>query len=124
VSSLEQLFDGICRCPDVCPLHAPYTPSAPQAAKPEKWFKTGKCVYGEHGECHSPKACACTCHAAPSSSTERDELVTAAQDALVILGGLELAVQWELAPSLMKAIRELNPRLRRALAAQGGKFNK
>jgi hypothetical protein len=48
VSSLEQLFDGICRCPDVCPLHAPYTPSAPQAAKPDcTCIKDGgmKCKY-------------------------------------------------------------------------------
>jgi hypothetical protein len=50
-----------------------------------------------------------------NSPSSTDELVEAAKEALVILGGLELAVQWELAPSIMKAIRELTPKLRKAI---------
>jgi hypothetical protein len=99
--------------------HEHGTPSAPQAAKPEhehgsSYIQGDDCYAGFKVGCAECNALAASKNASPSSST-RDELVEAAREVCRIAAHLGWLV------STNHQQRDAADRLRRALAAQGGK---
>jgi hypothetical protein len=119
----------------------PRTPSAPQAAKPEKCPTCKACGQDRWHACRDPWHVYCPIEAKPCPSciagatdhqkcypvpAKRDELVEAAREALSEL--IEIAdygrVERKFAiigEAEIKSINAVVSRLRRALAAQGGK---